>query len=858
MSDSNHENPEKSSLESLRHQANLILRGQTEDPNKIFGLAKDLANRFQDFGYASRLAVHLAEKNLSVRDPVDFCQKWAMWTSKNPDLPDDDKHDNALAILDDIQGAPLSKTSNIETLGIAGGICKRKWMVDGQLRTLEQSLEYYERGLAQGIVSDNGYTAINAAFVNDLLAQLREPKIELPCKRARELREDILEALLPIENQPAWKDGPLRKDIRWFHETLAEAHFGLRQYEQAIARLKKAYAQEKPKAWEFETTARQFAGLARLLDPAAVTQEQFAASEAWGVLRQCYGSDAEAFAGSLFAGKLGIALSGGGFRASFFHIGVLAALAEFDLLRHIEVLSCVSGGSIIGAHYALAIKRLIEGATGRIDQKAYIDAVEKVARTFLAGVQKNIRTRVAFNPIDNIRMLFQPAFSRTVRLGNLYQQHIYSRLTGGDRSVKLRDLIIEPGFGEKGSPKYINWRRIDKIPIVILNATTVNTGHNWQFTASWMGEPPSQISTRIDGNYRLRRMYLANEAPGDFKDYPLCQAVAASSCVPGLFTPLEMKGLYDGVTVRLVDGGVYDNQGIGGLLDQNCSVMIISDASGQLETDDEPTDAPLGVLSRSNAITMGSVRSQQYEELLARRHSGRLKGLSFFHLKQELDTRDMDWRHCDNPKQLSNAQLRDANQKLTHYGVMKSVQEKIAAIRTDLDSFSDTEAHALMTSGYTMAKTYVAEEIQGFHTSEMAHDWEFLDIEDRMQTPGPEADRTHKLLDVGKHQAFKVWRLSPILTGVAAVLGLALFALTIWGTFVWKGEFKIPASTIFGFLLSAVLGFLGIGWILKVINIKKSIQQILVSVGFCLFGAVLAWIHVYIFDVLFLKKGKIR
>ena len=47
--------------------------------------------------------------------------------------------------------------------------------------------------------------------------------------------------------------------------------------------------------------------------------------------------------------KLGLALSGGGFRASLFHIGVLARMAELDLLRHVGVLSTVSGGSIIGA-----------------------------------------------------------------------------------------------------------------------------------------------------------------------------------------------------------------------------------------------------------------------------------------------------------------------------------------------------------------------------------------------------------------------------------------------------------------------------------------------------------------------------
>jgi predicted acylesterase/phospholipase RssA len=858
MSESINDYRNAKSLEDLRDRANRILRGEAEVGDQIHSLAKELANEFQDVGYANRLAAHIVEKGLPIGNPVDFRQKWAMWTSKTADLPDDNKHDQALAILEQMPGDPLSTTSNCETLGIAGGICKRKWMVDGQLRSLERSLEYYERGrLAQGIIADKGYTAINAAFVSDLLTRLREPTEQIPCPHARELRANVIKELIPIENEPAWEGGPLCKELRWFHETLAEAHFGLRQFDQATQRLKIANEQEV-KAWEFETTARQFAWLARLLDPSAVTQEHFAASPAWRVLQECYGPEAEAFAGSLFAGKLGIALSGGGFRASFFHLGVLAALAEFDMLRHIEVLSCVSGGSIVGAHYALEIKRLLENATGRIDQKAYIDAVENVARTFLAGVQQNVRTRIASNVVENVRMLFQPGFSRTVRLGNLYQELIYARLKGCEPTVKLRDLIINPKAGVTGPPKYINWRRSDKIPIVILNATSVNTGHNWQFTASWMGEPPSQIPTKINGNYRLRRMYLANEAPSEYCDIALCQAVAASSCVPGLFTPVEMKGLYNDIVVRLVDGGVYDNQGIEGLLDQNCSVMIVSDASGQLAPEDKPTDAPLGVLTRSNAITMGSVRSKQYDDLLAMRNTGRLKGFSFLHLKQELDSRDIDWIHCNNPKQLTNQQLRDASQQLTSYGVMKSSQEKIAALRTDLDSFSDTEAHALMYSGYSMARTYIPKDIQGFYTNAMSHNWDFLDIQNSLQNPGPQADRTKKLLAAGKYQAFKVWRLSPILTCIAAVIAVALFVALVWGSFFSRGDLKIPVGSIFGLLLAGVLGFVGVSWILKIVDIEKSIYQVLISVGLSLFGAGLAWVHILIFDKLFLKKGKVR
>jgi len=57
--------------------------------------------------------------------------------------------------------------------------------------------------------------------------------------------------------------------------------------------------------------------------------------------------------------KLGLALAGGGFRASLFHLGVLRRLAELDLLRYVEVLSTVSGGSIIGTLYVLHLKNAL-------------------------------------------------------------------------------------------------------------------------------------------------------------------------------------------------------------------------------------------------------------------------------------------------------------------------------------------------------------------------------------------------------------------------------------------------------------------------------------------------------------------
>jgi NTE family protein len=49
--------------------------------------------------------------------------------------------------------------------------------------------------------------------------------------------------------------------------------------------------------------------------------------------------------------KIGLALSGGGCRAIAFHLGCLRALNRLGLLHRVNVLSTVSGGSVIGAYY---------------------------------------------------------------------------------------------------------------------------------------------------------------------------------------------------------------------------------------------------------------------------------------------------------------------------------------------------------------------------------------------------------------------------------------------------------------------------------------------------------------------------
>ena len=272
--------------------------------------------------------------------------------------------------------------------------------MDGQKQHLEMSFRYYYRGHQHGVAtSDLGYTGINAAFVLDLLGEIEadaEPDgfggAAARRALAREIRKDIVAGLKAIMDTPAASG-------YWAAVTLGEAYFGLGDYDNALAWLQTAKSRAA-QGWQRETTARQLAHLASIQERAAAAQQAPAPAEAaaarvpdgldpavasaivaaglsatretgpspvvrarpYDVVREFLDLPEDVIRGA-FLGKVGLALSGGGFRASLFHIGVLARLAEHDILRRVEVLSCVSGGSIIGAHYYLELRHLLQSKT---------------------------------------------------------------------------------------------------------------------------------------------------------------------------------------------------------------------------------------------------------------------------------------------------------------------------------------------------------------------------------------------------------------------------------------------------------------------------------------------------------------
>jgi hypothetical protein len=381
-----------------------------------------------------------------------------------------------------------------------------------------------------------------------------------------------------------------------------------------------------------------------------------------------------------------------------------------------------------------------------------------------------------------------------------------------------------------------------------------------------MGESPWAIDPAVDGTNRLRRMYY-HQAPPPHREVRLGQAVVASACVPGLFEPVRLDGLYqleergrkaESLAVRHVDGGVHDNQGLASLLEQGCSVVLVSDASGQTAMAVDPGGGALAPLTRSNAVLMQRVRQEQYARLDAMQRGGLLKGAMFIHLKQGLDVMPLGWVGCEEPPEDSPRDI----EPFTPYGIRKEVQELLAGIRTDLDSFSDVEAFALMTSGYRMAEHFLPKvgvlpaRTRGAKSQPaQAGSWGFLAIEPVMKG-AQKTDRSYgrllELLRSGGSRMFRVWSQSRALLLATAVLAAGGIALLLTSLLTAGGPSTI-AITINGWTLLAAIGLLVA---LAFPRFREHAARIAIGLA----GLVLwlpAWFHLAVVDGLFLRLGRL-
>ena len=335
----------------------------------------------------------------------------------------------------------------------------------------------------------------------------------------------------------------------------------------------------------------------------------------------------------------GIALSGGGFRATLFHLGALWRLRELGVLQRVDRISSVSGGSLTAGKLALEWPALAKAAWS--------------AEAFLARVVEPLRkfcTRDVDVP-SVIKGALVPGKSIADFVADQYDEGLYGKAT-------LQDLPDTPRF--------------------VFNSTNLATGVDFRFSKPYAGD------------YRIG--LIAQPRLG------LATAVAASSAFPPFLSPVELHldpdsfekvrgaDLYDDVsfrrTVKLTDGGVYDNLGLETIA-KRYKTLLVSDAGapfgyGGVQGSDWPRQA-LRIIDvlRHQAW---SLRVRQLIREFREGHDGAYWGIS------------TPLSRFGTPGALT---------------VPEEATRKLASIRTRLDRFSDPEQCSLINWGYAVCDAAV-------------------------------------------------------------------------------------------------------------------------------------------------------
>lgn len=313
--------------------------------------------------------------------------------------------------------------------------------------------------------------------------------------------------------------------------------------------------------------------------------------------------------------RIGLSLSGGGFRAAAFHLGVLKRLEELGILHRVEILSTVSGGSITGALYALKCATDGDGSPGSFPVDSLIGAV-------LPFVQANLRSEALFGtPLRVLRCALSFVTTRISRIG-LMAEELDASLFGGASVAALPQWIV-------------------------INATNLRTAKAWKFYCDAMGD-------------------FAVGASSKTQAVRVAEAVAASAAYPGLTDSFSLRGdwadfradlLQKGrwerpddvrpgevsrwrarfgkssgpVEFPLVDGGIYDNEGVNSLRGARVTHAIVSSVTPPEDDSDRGfglgrylrivnvMSDRLGAVSRQHAheMTHGAHPTSTRQELIA-------------------------------------------------------------------------------------------------------------------------------------------------------------------------------------------------------------------------------------------------
>jgi NTE family protein len=190
----------------------------------------------------------------------------------------------------------------------------------------------------------------------------------------------------------------------------------------------------------------------------------------------------------------------------------------------------------------------------------------------------------------------------------------------------------------------------------------------------------------------------------------------------------------------------------------------------------------------------------------------------------------------------------------------RDVQALLAGIRTDLDSFSDCEANALMLSGYLMARAAFRNCIADFPVSSKPEaQWRFRAIEPiaTSKTKTPAVDELLAALAIAAGIWGKPYRASKPLAAIGSASLLLLLAAGVW---FGKRHWDTPVSGTVGhwfFGIAALTALLvAIRFVLtKLLRYRNPYVQVAASIFMCIAGWFILLVHLRVAQPLYLRVG---
>lgn len=284
--------------------------------------------------------------------------------------------------------------------------------------------------------------------------------------------------------------------------------------------------------------------------------------------------------------KIGLALSGGGYRAVAYHVGTLRTLHKLGILEKVDVISSVSGGSITAAFYGL-------------HKDDGYDAFEAL---FIQKIQKGVLHLTILNTILFVLMWLMLIWVLKwvgCILGLVLFLLFQYQLLPLSRWIRLQYDRL-----------FFRNATLDKLPdqpSVKICSTDVATGRLFVFSKEEL----------YGYDYRHNGIHFNTQS------FPISLAVMASSCVPFAFSPITIPESFfiDSKRVKegplLIDGGLYDNQGAYKLQekgsDYECSHIIVSDA-GNSEMSKKWVVNTVLLLLKTSEILMRRIRAMQIQQ----------------------------------------------------------------------------------------------------------------------------------------------------------------------------------------------------------------------------------------------------